>query len=229
MNSAPFSFKRKVLVWAVLGLSLATGCRSARKAQRQTAIRSDSASIDRSLEETERSLKDERIRNWEIVRTDYYPLPDSLNGSGSQPAVKSVTTIRRNEQRQRQQNRTTALATEHSTGTTISEQRTENVVPVRPTGRWEVHFLHGLAGNRRMADYPLRPPRTDETPSIAGRPRQPAHYSVTASGKRQGGRTTNRVRPPFYSSRSKRYGTKTKKSQQKEPEALVYRFSSLLT
>ena len=80
MNSAPFSFKRKVLVWAVLGLSLATGCRSARKAQRQTAIRSDSASIDRSLEETERSLKDERIRNWEIVRTDYYPLPDSLNG-----------------------------------------------------------------------------------------------------------------------------------------------------
>lgn len=61
----------------------------------------------------------------------------------------------------------------------------------------EVHFLHGLAGNWRMADYPLRPPRTDETPSIAGRPRQPAHYSVTASGKRQGGRTTNRVRPPF--------------------------------
>lgn len=143
MNSAPFSFKRKVLVWAVLGLSLATGCRSARKAQRQTAIRSDSASIDRSLEETERSLKDERIRNWEIVRTDYYPLPDSLNGSGSQPAVKSVTTIRRNEQRQRQQNRTTALATEHSAGTTISEQRTENVVPVRPT-RWKYIFYTAL-------------------------------------------------------------------------------------
>ena len=94
----------------------------------------------RSLEETERSLKDERIRNWEIVRTDYYPLPDSLNGSGSQPAVKSVTTIRRNEQRQRQQNRTTALATEHSAGTTISEQRTENIVPVRPTGRWKYIF-----------------------------------------------------------------------------------------
>ena len=46
-----------------------------------------------------------------------------------------------------------------------------------------------------MADYPLRPPRTDETPSIAGRPRQPAHYSVTASGKRQGGRTTNLLSP----------------------------------
>ena len=216
MNSAPFSFKRKVLVWAVLGLSLATGCRSARKAQRQTAIRSDSASIDRSLEETERSLKDERIRNWEIVRTDYYPLPDSLNGSGSQPAVKSVTTIRRNEQRQRQQNRTTALATEHSAGTTISEQRTENVVPVRPTGRWKYIFYTALLA-------------TGVWLIIRYGPRQPAHYSVTASGKRQGGRTTNRVRPPFYSSRSKRYGTKTKKSQQKEPEALVYRFSSLLT
>jgi len=144
MNSVPFSFKRKVLVWTVLGLSLATGCRSTRKAQRQTAIRTDSASIDRSLEETERSLKDERIRNWEIVRTDYYPLPDSLNGSGSQPAVKSVTTIRRNEQRQRQQNRTIALATEHSAGTTISEQRTENVVPVRPTGRWKYIFYTAL-------------------------------------------------------------------------------------
>lgn len=86
MNSAPFSFKRKVLVWAVLGLSLATGCRSARKAQRQTAIRSDSASIDRSLEETERSLKDERIPELgKSSEPDYYPLPDSLNGSGSQP------------------------------------------------------------------------------------------------------------------------------------------------
>ena len=84
MNSVPFSFKRKVLVWTVLGLSLATGCRSTRKTQRLTVIRTDSASIDRSLEETERSLKDERIRNWEIVRTDYYPLPDSLNGSGTQ-------------------------------------------------------------------------------------------------------------------------------------------------
>ena len=115
MNSVPFSFKRKVLVWTVLGLSLATGCRSTRKAQRQTAIRTDSASIDRSLEETERSLKDERIRNWEIVRTDYYPLPDSLNGSGSQPA-----------------------------GTTISEQRTENIVPVRPTGRWKYIFYTAL-------------------------------------------------------------------------------------
>lgn len=144
MNSAPFSFKRKVLVWAILGLSLAAGCRSARKAQRQTAIRSDSASIDRSLEETERSLRDERIRNWEIVRTDYYPLPDSLNGSGSQPTVKSVTTIRQNEQRQRQQHRTTTLATEHSVGTTISEQRTENVVPVRPTGRWKYIFYTAL-------------------------------------------------------------------------------------
>ena len=144
MNSVPFSFKCKVLVWTVLGLSLATGCRSTRKAQRQTAIRTDSASIDRSLEETERSLKDERIRNWEIVRTDYYPLPDSLNGSGSQPAVKSVTTIRRNEQRQRQQNRTIALATEHSAGTTISEQRTENIVPVRPTGRLKYIFYTAL-------------------------------------------------------------------------------------
>lgn len=144
MNSVPFSFKCKVLVWTVLGLSLATGCRSTRKAQRQTAIRTDSASIDRSLEETERSLKDERIRNWEIVRTDYYPLPDSLNGSGSQPAVKSVTTIRRNEQRQRQQNRTIALVTEHSAGTTISEQRTENIVPVRSTGRWKYIFYTAL-------------------------------------------------------------------------------------
>ncbi|WP_302277464.1 hypothetical protein [Alistipes ihumii] len=144
MNSVPFSFKRKVLVWTVLGLSLATGCRSTRKTQRLTVIRTDSASIDRSLEETERSLKDERIRNWEIVRTDYSPLPDGLNGSGSQPAVKSVTTIRRNEQRQRQQNRTTALATEHSAGTTISEQRTENIVPVRPTGRWKYIFYTAL-------------------------------------------------------------------------------------
>ena len=135
MNSVPFSFKCKVLVWTVLGLSLATGCRSTRKTQRLTVIRTDSASIDRSLEETERSLKDERIRNWEIVRTDYYPLPDSLNGSGSQPAVKSVTTIRRNEQRQRQQNRTIALATEHSAGTTISEQRTENTA-LLATGVW---------------------------------------------------------------------------------------------
>ena len=124
MNSVPFSFKRKVLVWTVLGLSLATGCRSTRKTQRLTVIRTDSASIDRSL--------------------DYYPLPDSLNGSGSQPAVKSVTTIRRNEQRQRQQNRTTALATEHSAGTTISEQRTENIVPVRPTGRWKYIFYTAL-------------------------------------------------------------------------------------
>ena len=91
-----------------------------------------------------RKLSAERIRNWEIVRTDYYPLPDRLNGSGSQPAVKSVTTIRRNEQRQRQQNRTIALATEHSAGTTISEQRTENIVPVRSTGRWKYIFYTAL-------------------------------------------------------------------------------------
>lgn len=147
--------------------------------------------------------------------------PNRLLPSSRQPqrqrlaaAVKSVTTIRRNEQRQRQQNRTTALATEHSAGTTISEQRTENVVPVRPTGPMEVHFLHGLAGNRRMADYPLRPPRTDETPSIAGRPRQPAHYSVTASGKRQGGRTTNRVRLPLFVEVEKiRYKNKEKPAE----------------
>ena len=58
--------------------------------------------------------------------------------------MKSVTTIRRNEQRQRQQNRTIALATEHSAGTTISEQRTENIVPVRPTGRWKYIFYTAL-------------------------------------------------------------------------------------
>ena len=214
MNSVPFSFKCKVLVWTVLGLSLATGCRSTRKTQRLTVIRTDSASIDRSLEETERSLKDERIRNWEIVRTDYYPLPDSLNGSGSQPAVKSVTTIRRNEQRQRQQNRTIALATEHSAGTTISEQRTENIVPVRPTGRWKYIFYTALlaTGVWLIIRYGPR-----------GRTKRPR------ANDREGARQTVCALPLFYSSRSKRYGTKTKKSQQKEPEALVYRFSSLLT
>lgn len=225
MNSVPFSFKRKVLVWTVLGLSLATGCRSTRKAQRQTAIRTDSASIDRSLEETERSLKDERIRNWEIVRTDYYPLPDSLNGSGSQPAVKSVTTIRRNEQRQRQQNRTIALATEHSAGTTISEQRTENIVPVRPTGRWKYIFYTALLATGvwliiRYAPEDGRNALNSRTPPTAG--------SLFRNGL---GQTTGRAHdkpcaPSLYFIRRGRKDTvqKQRKASRKSPRLLSTAF-----